>query len=292
MLAMSYLDNGQNLDLEKFNEMPDDIVKSSVSIRYDGARVFTDARLWKHTTKLPNIGAWQLEQAVRIPEKERIVLGNNTLNSTTAIAARKATFQVPDTVTEDTLNKLPYNSTIWIDDREIQLPAPFLETAPACSEWFYPRANVGVCLCLGGVPVNQAIDADGPTGCLGEAGYSWGFSSGVLGVAVALEWLWVCLAWTMWRAAPRRSTLVAAGRSGAGRLRNILDAAEAITGHLGDQHSAYAEKELEDRLRGAPHFGYVVESRRGVPHIGIRSVPTSDGATRRRATVSKETLYG
>lgn len=292
MLSMGSLNN-ETLDLEDFNELPGAVVSSSVFINHDGAVVRTDTHLLQHTTKQSRIGAWQLEDASHIPREQRIVFGNSTLNSTTAIAARKATFLLSDAAERDSPWNVPYNSTIRIDGEEIHLQAPFLATAPACSEWLRPSwLHDSACLCTAGVPVHAAIDTDNPTGCLGDAGYSWGFAGGMLGVALALEWLWLGLTWALWRWAPRRSALVAAGRAGAGRLRNILDAAEAVTAHLGPQHSAYTERELAERLRSAPPFGYVLETRRGVRHIGVRPVPTPGEGRRRRAQVEKGALYG
>ncbi|KAK6842775.1 hypothetical protein PG987_003635 [Apiospora arundinis] len=135
-----------------------------------------------------------------------------------------------------------------------------------------------------------------PTGCISDTGYSWGFSGGVLGVALMLEGIWVFMTWTMWRWARARSTMVFMRRTGAGTIRNILDAAEAITEHLGDQHSAYTEKELSKQLQSSPPFGYVLETRNGVQHIGLRPIPTPSGdeetVLRKRAMVEHDTLYG
>ncbi|KAI0127006.1 hypothetical protein BJ170DRAFT_596569 [Xylariales sp. AK1849] len=213
--------------------------------------------------------------------------------STSNVAARKAKFLRNYTIPINVTGTLPYNSTIWLDGKAIPLEAPFLSTSAACSDWVW--APLGACLCLNGVPLNQEIDVDNPTGCISDTGYSWGFATRILGVALILEAPWILMTWIMWTWATWRSQLVSRGRAGAGKVRNILDAAEAITEHVGDQHSAYTESELAKQLKTSPPYRYVVEIRGGTEHIGIR--PTSTSGTqgtelRKRIQVDGDTLYG
>ncbi|KAK6865264.1 hypothetical protein PG995_001792 [Apiospora arundinis] len=283
---------------EKYlNEKPIDWLRSD-NIWVRATSVFIRSGL-NTASAAPDIGAWQIERDSRVPTKERVLLGkqdnkDQCLNETTKFAARKARFLRNDTASPDKTNMLPYNSTIWLDGKEQHLQAPFLNTSSKCSKWF--DGGLGVCLCLNGVPIDQPIDTHNPTGCISDTGYSWGFSGGVLGVALMLEGIWVFMTWTMWRWARARSTMVFMRRTGAGTIRNILDAAEVITEHLGDQHSAYTEKELSKQLQSSPPFGYVLETRNGVQHIGLRPIPTPSGdeetVLRKRAMVEHDTLYG
>ncbi|KAK6855142.1 hypothetical protein PG995_008674 [Apiospora arundinis] len=229
---------------------------------------------WKFPTSVSEIGGWQMEHAPRVPPEQRVVLGN--LNGKTNVAAKKAKFLCNNAVATNTTRNVPYNSTIWLDGEQLQLPAPFLNTSSLCSDWLVGN-RLELCICYNGNPVNEEIDRSNPTGCISSTGYSWGFASRVTGVAVVLELVWIATTWIMWTWANRRSKLISMHRTGAGTLRNILDTAEAITAHLGDQHSAYTEQELTKQLESSPPYAYVVESRRGVEHIGLRPIAPSEG---------------
>ncbi|KAK8020149.1 hypothetical protein PG990_005287 [Apiospora arundinis] len=290
---------GEDLDVKNINKRPDGWIRSSNIYVGDSEVSFKGD--WKPVDKnAPIIGLWQMEPAFRVPIEDRVLIGtqngkNSSLDLTTNIAARKARFFYTNVnaTTHSRAKILPYNSTIWLGGKELHLQAPFLDTSSTC---FSSSDGLGACLCLNGVPVDHRVDASLPPGCISDTGYSWGFSSGVLGVALILEGLWITMTWIMWRWACWRSKMVSMRRTGAGTIRNILDAAEAITEHLGNQHSAYTEKELSKQLRNSPPFGYVLESRDGVEHIGLRPIPASSGedgiVPRKRAKVQKGALYG
>ncbi|KAK8099575.1 uncharacterized protein PG998_012816 [Apiospora kogelbergensis] len=299
-VAMYGFKTTQDLDLENINEMQNDVFNSSrINMFGDGQTLFDG--FWASLTSISNIGGWQMEHAPRIAPEQRVNFG--FLNSTTNVSAKKARFFRSNTTATNTTNhlryssaisNLPYNSTIWLGGEQIQLPAPFLDASQPCSSWLRDN-DMGFCLCINGNPVNERFDNVHFSGCISDTGYSWGFASQILGVALAFELVWIATTWMMWTWANQRSALVSMHRPGTGTLRNILDTAEAITAHIGDQHSAYTEKELAKQMERSPPLRYVVESRRDVEHIGLRPIMSSakgEKGMRRRIQVDADTVYG
>lgn len=246
-----------------------------------------------------DIGGWEFARSARVPVEERVQFRG--LSNDSIITARKARFLRSDsmgnqtnlTSISETSFLLPYNSTLWLDGRERHLAAPFLNAAPNCSKVAYQ--GLGVCLCLNGTPVDEPIDTDKPTGCHSTTGYSWGFSRIAAGSALLVEALWIFWTWCMWVYPRYASPMVVMGRLGSGRIRIVLDAAEAITSLLGDQHSAYTDGELAQRLEGSPPLGYRVEQRNEVQHIALRPIlqpEDREASLRKRVKFDSDTLYG
>ena len=256
----------------------------------------------KGQPRQPESGAWQYENAKRIPKEQRVQVPDLPENS--MIAAHETKFI--DNETDPSLHSSyhQYNSSIWLKGKLVTLQAPFLGGSSTCSEHYRTRLETDpytsytnpfeLCLCLKGVPVNEKIDTNTPTGCISDMGYGWGFSAYVTASALVLETIWLFTSWLVLKWTRRTSSLVRTERTGEGVVRNILDAAEAISEHLGSQHSAYTEKDLRKRLDSCGPIGFVIEKHAGVDHIGIRDIEKVDSreGMRKRVKVEQQTLYG
>lgn len=249
----------------------------------------------------PKSGAWQYENAKRIPKEQQAQVPDLPENS--AIAAHETKFIENTTVTALYSSYNQYNSSIWLKGKLVTLQAPFLDGSLTCSEHYLTRFEddlytsnnpFELCLCLNGVPVNEKIDANTPTGCISDMGYGWGFSAYVTASALVLETIWLFTSWLVLKWTRRTSSLVRTERTGEGVVRNILDAAEAISEHLGSQHSAYTEKDLRKRLDSCGPIGFVIEKQAGIDHIGVRDIGKVDSeeGMRKRVKIEQQTLYG
>lgn len=174
------------------------------------------------------------------------------------------------------LEPVPYNSTLWFNDRSISLDAPFLSLPPNDSicAWF---SAPGLCLCYGDTLLTEDFrkDADNKSTliCISEEGYSWGFSSVVTMVGIILEVCWMLGCFGMWLDVHINSTLFRMNRPSSGVVRNILDVAGAIQRELGEDTGAYDDRELKKALKQCPPVGFEVDGVGKVDRIAIVSMP-------------------
>ncbi|KAI0182931.1 hypothetical protein EV127DRAFT_414649 [Xylaria flabelliformis] len=145
---------------------------------------------------------------------------------------------------------VPYNSTLMLKNKTLPLPAPFLTFGIGefnCSWW---NSSTGECPCYLGkpLPANWAISDQYV--CMSRR------QRGLLDA----EW-------------QDGSNLIEHNRRNVGTVRHILDLAETINGDLGPNTSVYTDEELQGALLKCPPVGYEVESRNGLKHIGLVTIP-------------------
>lgn len=175
----------------------------------------------------------------------------------------------------DTLDPVPYNSTLWFNGSTIALDAPFLSfpaNQTSC-EWF---TNDGACLCYGDTLLTSDFRGDKGDNliCISEEGYVWGFSSVIMLVGIILEVCWMLGCFGMWLDVHINSMLFRMNRPGSGMVRNILDVAGAIQRDLGGDTGAYGDRELVKELERCQPVGFeVVDDGGKVDRIAIVSMP-------------------
>lgn len=183
---------------------------------------------------------------------------------------------------------VPYNSSIWWNNENITLDAPFLEIGADCS-WF--DDSFGICLCIGDQPITTDFRGPDNIRCVSQSTYIWGFSSAVSITGLILEMVWLAGCWVMWLYARSHSKLVSSNRTCSGDVRAILDIAEAINRELGDCTGSYVDSELIEELEKRPPVGYTIETSSGMERIALMPVPKHDGARRRRLDINRDTVY-
>ena len=185
---------------------------------------------------------------------------------------------------------IPYNSTLWFNNKAIMFEAPFLNISTDCE----PYSELGECVCYQNVPLSKDWIKDHDKVCMSEtSGYVWGFSSPMLCIAFGLETILVVGCFGMWLDYRINSRLVRAKRPGTGVVRNIIDLAGAVHKELGTKLGAYTNSELEKALNKCPSVGYDVVETDGLGRIELVSVP--EGPRKRRHKLGKldlEKKYG
>ena len=184
---------------------------------------------------------------------------------------------------------IPYNSTLWFKNTSHPLDAPFLTFGPDCVDYTGYRAD-GACLCFRRSPLKFDWASAENMVCMSGTGYSWGFSSFVVLLGLALEVAWVSICYMLWLDANLNSRLLRHRRSAYGVFRSSLDLAEAVRRELGDSTSAYANADLKKALEGREEIGFSVEEERGAKHVGI--VPRSRKKPGLRGWVMEQEEYG
>jgi hypothetical protein len=232
------------------------------------------------------LSVWSSEPTGLSPHEN---VESSSTTSEVSFVPYEATFSLDESIIPGP-GVVPYNSTIWWDGRRIELEAPFLDVSVGgCSAWL--GNSLGACLCRGNEPIMHNFLTQENMQCVGQDGYVWGISSFVCFVGLAMEIVWVIGCYAMYFSAYRQSRLVLGGRSGAGRIRNVLDLAEAIRGDLGEWTGAYQEKALKKALDRCPPVRFVVAESKDVECIRLTSLPAETGL-RKRLQVDSDTLYG
>lgn len=186
-----------------------------------------------------------------------------------------------------TLDPVPYNSTLWWNGSAIPLEAPFLNISARQTdcEWF---GRGETCLCYRDAPLTSDFMRDDNLICISEQGYVWGFSSVITLVGVILEVCWIVGCFGMWLDVHINSNLFRMNRRGSGVVRNILDIGGAIRHDLGRDTGAYSNRALTKELEKLPPVGYEVVDDGQKGRISIVSMP---GARRRGGGPKAGKLY-
>lgn len=181
---------------------------------------------------------------------------------------------------------VPYNSTIWFNDKASSLNAPFLEVGKACPGHIDFYTSMGNCVCYRGEPLTT--DWYSELTCVNKRAYAWGFASLITLIGLCLEAIWVVGCWGVWLDANINSRLLLWRRRGAGPLRGVLDLAESVKRDLGPDTCAYGDGQLAKELDKCEPVGYAVEEMAGgVAHIGLVSE-----SVQQRVEIESGRLYG
>jgi hypothetical protein len=197
------------------------------------------------------------------------------------------TFVLDDTIPMKG-NVVPYNSTLWMNNTAISIKAPFLNLKGNCTYYYN---TLELCECYNGVLLEKEWQTLENLICISKDGFIWGFSSTITFVGAVLEGLWILGCLAMWINTSKHSQLVKLNRTGAGTIRNVMDAAGGIAHVLGDTAGGYTEKELRKALQNCPPVGYVIEERNGVENIAVAPIP--DGLRgRKKLQLGFQKYYG
>ena len=166
---------------------------------------------------------------------------------------------------------VPYNSSIWFDDRTQTLDAPFLGIGKGCVGHNNYFTRLGSWVCHRGQPITRDWYTSDNLICVNERSYAWGFSSVLVLVGLILEAIWAIGCWGAWLDANVNSELVKHRRRTGGTIRNVLDLAESVNRDLGTNTCAYGDGELAKALERCESVGFSVETKLGGggEHIGV-----------------------
>lgn len=186
-----------------------------------------------------------------------------------------------------TLDPVPYNSTLWWNGSAIPLEAPFLDLPARVEDcnWFGPS---GMCVCYRDALLTSDFRDENNLICISEDGYVWGFSSVITLVGMILEVCWIVGCFGMWLDLHINCNLFRMNRRGSGVVRNILDVGGAIRHDLGGDTGAYENRDLLKELEKLPPVGYEVDDSGQQGRISIVSMP---GARRRGGGLKAGKLY-
>lgn len=178
--------------------------------------------------------------------------------------------KIPFTPSEDSLPGLiPYSSTFIFDSTSYRLSSPPLSVSTGCYSSNSFTEGIEACLCYNNQPINYSLFDNSNSACVSTDGYSWGFSTGIVGIALILEALFILVSWALWFDAQRHSILVKHQRTGAGHVRNVLDLADCINTDLRGHTQTWSDTELMKALEECQDIGHKVSKEGDRITVGI-----------------------
>jgi hypothetical protein len=196
------------------------------------------------------------------------------------ITLENDTWIYDDSAPREIGSRLPYQSSIFINNVTYHLPAPLLDYGGNCTPHDLPWSYYGNCMCFNGKPIPHDWSAPANINCVSQKGYVWGFNSFLTIIGLVSQILWVVGTWAVWMDANWNSKLCRHRRRLGGTFRCVADLAEAMKADLGDEYGAYNEEDLTKALDKCNDVGYVVVKEiDGLARIrlaGIEPGPRSD----------------
>lgn len=158
---------------------------------------------------------------------------------------------------------LPYNSTVWLNNTPISLPAPFLDLGYNCSG-NNAFTKLGNCVCYKGEPISLDILSSERVICNTAPGYVWGFSSYLTRVGLILEAVWMACCFICYLRLSLRSDIIdKESIRTAGVMRLALDFSESARNVIGPEANTLSESDLTKRLKGSRISYHISQSEPG-----------------------------